>query len=239
MDAALARARELVQRATRVCALTGAGVSAESGIPTFRGFQGLWEDHRPEELATPEAFARDPEQVWRFYRWRRAALQEASPNAGHLALARFEARRSLDLVTQNVDGLHQAAGSKGPIELHGCLMRSRCHECATRCPLAEEGDGPVPTCSRCGGPLRPDVVWFGEVLPAAALQRAMTAAGDCDLFLSLGTSAVVQPAASLPLLAARRGVPVIEVNPETTPLSEMVTLHLPAATGEVLPQLLD
>ena len=226
---------EAVRGARRVVALTGSGISAESGVPTFRDAQtGLWARYDPQELATPEAFARDPELVWRWYAWRRDLVERASPNAGHEALARLE--RSVCaflLITQNVDGLHQEAGSEGVVELHGNLRRSRC-------PLegvTVEDDGTdhlPPLCPSCGSPLRPDVVWFGEALPAAGLEAASEAARSCDLLLSVGTSGLVYPAASLPYEALESGATVVEVNPEPTPLSPAAHFSLRGRAGEVL-----
>jgi NAD-dependent deacetylase len=232
------RARELVRAARRVAALTGAGVSAESGIATFRDPGGLFEGRRFDELANVEAFAADPALVWRYYRWRRERAGAAEPNAGHRALAAFEGRRGLDLITQNVDGLHQRAGSGGPIELHGSLWSTRCDRCGRGVRAGAEPGGAVPVCAGCGGRMRPGVVWFGESLPPAALAGAQAAAERCDLFLVLGTSAVVHPAAGLAVRAIERGVPVIEVNPQETPLSALVTVAVRGRTGEVLPELL-
>ena len=188
MTALLEEARRRLAAARQVAALTGAGVSAESGIPTFRGEGGLWEDHRPEELATPEAFQRDPALVWRFYRWRREVVLGASPNAGHEALAEFASRRELALITQNVDGLHRLAGSRDVVELHGCLLASRCERCDLRVAMEDEPTDEVPCCGHCPGRLRPDVVWFGEALPVEAWERAWAAAESCDAFLLLGTA---------------------------------------------------
>lgn len=229
---------EAVRGARRVVALTGSGISAESGVPTFRDAQtGLWARYDPQELATPEAFARDPELVWRWYAWRRGLVERASPNAGHRALARLErCVPNFSLLTQNVDGLHQEAGSEGVVELHGNLRRSRC-------PLegvtveADGTDHPPPLCPNCGSPLRPDVVWFGEALPAAGLEAASEAARSCDLLLSVGTSGLVYPAASLPYEALESGATVVEVNPEPTPLSPDAHFSLRGRAGEVLPGL--
>lgn len=194
--------------------LTGAGISAESGIPTFRdALEGLWSGFRPEDVATPEAFERDPALVWQWYDARRTAIQAAHPNAGHLALAELERRvETFTLVTQNVDALHARAGSRDPVELHGNILRSRCSEDG-RIVAEWTDDGRVPpACPRCGGHLRPDVVWFGELLPMDALERAREAARHSDLFLSVGTSNLVEPAASLPWMAARAGAAVVVIN---------------------------
>ena len=177
--------------------LTGAGVSAESGIPTFREAQtGLWEKYDPLELATPEAFLRDPELVWRWYRWRRELVARAQPNAGHIALAQLAQRvPRLTLVTQNVDGLHQRAGSADVVEFHGNLFENRCF--AEGCLVDVTADAMVPTCPGCGALVRPGVVWFGEAIPGQALDASFAAATDCDVFLSVGTSSLVYPAAGL------------------------------------------
>ena len=226
--------------ARRVAVLTGAGISAESGIPTFRdALTGLWARFRPEDLATPEAFARDPELVWRWYRERRHRLRGVEPNPGHRALAALATRiPGLTLVTQNVDGLHARAGSPDVIELHGNITRVRCFD--DDLPVDEWTDTEaVPRCPRCGGLLRPDVVWFGEMLPQSALERARAAAEACELFLSVGTSNVVEPAASLPWLAARRGAMVLVVNPSSEGQRTGPGIHhLLGPAGVILPALL-
>ena len=233
----------LVQKfrgARRVVVLTGAGISAESGIPTFRDAQtGLWARFRPEELATAAAFRRDPKLVWDWYAWRRGLVAEAKPNAGHRALARLENLvPELTLVTQNVDGLHARAGSQRVIELHGNIHRTKCFEEGVG---VESGvlsaDGP-PRCPACGGPLRPDVVWFGESLPPQALAAAEAAAGACDLLFSIGTSAAVFPAAQLPVTALQSGAMVVEINKDRTPLTGIATFSLLGQAGEILPRLL-
>jgi NAD-dependent deacetylase len=226
--------------ARHVVALTGAGISAESGIPTFRDAQtGLWARYRPEDLATPEAFARDPRLVWDWYAWRRDLVARAAPNAGHRALARLEHRLPrFTLLTQNVDGLHARAGSRAVIELHGNILQSKCLAEGRRFREWSATERP-PRCPTCGSFLRPDVVWFGESLPAEALAAAEAAASECDLFLSIGTSAVVFPAAQLPATALARGAAVIEINRDPTPLTPMATASLRGAAGEILPALLD
>jgi len=203
-----------LREAEHVVVLTGAGISAESGIPTFReALTGLWETYDPEELATPEGFARQPQVVWDWYVSRRAAIQRAQPNAGHRALVALAARvPRVTLVTQNIDGLHQRAGSERVIELHGNIHRSKCsREGIVIEPLPGAVERPPP-CPQCGAPLRPDVVWFGEILPLDALDEAEAAAAHCDVFLSVGTSNLVVPAASLPWIAAARGAVVGIVN---------------------------
>jgi NAD-dependent protein deacetylase/lipoamidase len=229
--------------ATRAVALTGAGVSQESGLNTFRGAGGLWENERPEELATPEAFYRTPRRVWSWYAWRYAAAAAALPNPAHLALARWESLfPSFLLVTQNVDDLHQRAGSRQLVSLHGTIAEAVCDACGRRRPMGEavaaSPDEP-PACGEadCRGRFRPAVVWFGEALPAADLARASRAAAACDLLLAAGTSALVYPAAGLIETALRGGACVVEVNPEPTPFSRFAHLRLAAPAGEALPQL--
>ena len=238
-----ARAREALAATRSIVVLTGAGISAESGIPTFRdAMTGLWARYRPEDLATPEAFLRDPRTVWDWYAWRRARVAEVRPNAGHEALARLErlaASRGADflLVTQNVDGLHAASGSLKVVELHGNIRRVKCF--AHGHPAAQWDDAALgpPPCATCGSPLRPDVVWFGETLPPEALRAALAAARGCDVFLSVGTSGLVEPAASLPYAALEGGARVIEVNPQPTPLARRAWAAFAGASGEVLPSL--
>jgi NAD-dependent deacetylase len=231
---------DALRGARSVAVLTGAGVSAESGIPTFRDAQtGLWAQYRPEELATPEAFRARPRLVWEWYAWRRELCAKSAPNPGHLALAELAGRiPDFTLITQNVDGLHARGGSRDVIELHGNIYRARCFEGGHVFESWEESGEPPPRCPRCQSLLRPDVVWFGEQLPRAALARAEEAAERCELFFTIGTSALVQPAASLPLVALRRGALVAEVNPQPTPLSDAVTYAIPAPAGELLPALL-
>lgn len=226
--------------AKSVAVLTGAGVSAESGVPTFRDAQtGLWARYRPEDLATPGAFLRTPKLVWEWYAWRRKLVQDAKPNAGHLALAEMESIfPHFDLITQNVDGLHQRAGSRNVIELHGNISKTKCfNEGTLVTEWNETGDVP-PKCPRCGGLLRPAVVWFEESLPETEINKAMSAANECDLFLSIGTSTVVYPAAGLPLTALERGAVVVEINPQPTPFTERATFALQGPGGVVLPELL-
>ncbi|MCL4836825.1 MAG: NAD-dependent deacylase [Thermoanaerobaculia bacterium] len=223
----------------RVVVLSGAGLSAGSGLATFRGADGHWQRYRPEELATPQAFARRPEVVWEWYAARFRAAAAAEPNAGHREIARWEGRfTSLTVVTQNVDGLHQRAGTPDPLELHGSLVRARCAACGERLPMADAvaRPGAPPRCA-CGGRLRPDVVWFGEALPIDALSRADHAARKADLFVVAGTSAQVFPAAGLIEVAARAGALVVEVNPEATPFSSLAGLRLAGPAEVELPRL--
>lgn len=236
--------RQSLQGTGSVTVLTGAGVSAESGIPTFRDAQtGLWAKYDPMELATPEAFARDPVLVTRWYDERRRKCAECAPNLGHLALARLQdeferAGRRFTLITQNVDRLHQRAGSREPLELHGTLWVWRCTACGEE---REEPEVPFPEypprCG-CGGMRRPGVVWFGESLPEAVLDAAWQAAERSALFMSLGTSSVVEPAASLGRIAAAAGATTVEINPEETPLSSRVDISVRGTTGEILPMIL-
>lgn len=231
---------EALRGAERVVALTGSGVSAESGVPTFREAQtGLWERFDPQELATPEAFARDPRLVWDWYEWRRELVKGAEPNAGHVALAEMErCFQAFTLATQNVDGLHQRAGSSGVIELHGNILRSKCSFEGTMVEDYDPAERPPP-CPNCGAPLRPDVVWFGEALPVAAFEVAAEAASSCDLLLSVGTSSLVYPAAALPFEAQENGAVLVEVNPDETPLTAHADHLLRGPAGEMLPRLVE
>ena len=233
------QARAWLEAASSVVVLTGAGISAESGVPTFRGQGGLWKKFRAEDLATPEAFARDPRLVWEWYDSRRAALALVEPNAGHRALAELEARKPrFTLVTQNVDGLHDRAGSRNVLKLHGDIWTLRCLRCGSegrdeRTPLPE-----LPPCCECGGMLRPGVVWFGEPLPAEVWERAQKATREAEVLLVVGTSATVYPAAGLVPLAMSAGARVIECNVEETPFSSGLDRSLRGRAGELLPQLI-
>jgi NAD-dependent deacetylase len=234
------RLTELLRGREGVLVLTGAGISAESGLSTFRGPGGLWEGRDPSELATPEAFRDDPLAVWRFYSWRRRRALEAAPNPGHVALAELARRRpGVTLVTQNVDGLHERAGSRDAIRLHGSLFSLRCTAEGTEAEDDRPDLGELPPRCACGALLRPGVVWFGEPLPAEPFRRAIDAAGRARLVLVVGTSGLVHPAAGLPALARRSGAYVVEINPEQTPLSEIAHERFTARSGEVLPALLD
>lgn len=229
-----------LRRASHVVVLTGAGISAESGIPTFRDtLTGLWAQYNPQDLATPQAFINNPKLVWEWYAWRRELVAKVQPNAGHRALAELEQRvPKLTLITQNVDGLHQLAGSQRVIEVHGNIARVKCFDEGTVIEQWEETDQVPPRCSNCGGLLRPDVVWFGENLPEDAFNEAALASLACDVFLSIGTSGMVEPAASLPLVALRRGARVALINPEETPLLSEKVDFLQGSAGVVLPALL-
>ena len=240
-DALVAR----LAAARRVAVLTGAGISAESGVPTFRDPGGLWQRFRPEELANVEAFLRNPALVQGWYAHRRAVVEDVAPNPGHEALAALErlvAERGGDflLATQNVDGLHRRAGSEHVIELHGSLARTYCIDCgreASEAKLAALSGGEASRCPACGGLLRPDVVWFGERLPEGAMEQAAEAAASADVFLSVGTSAVVYPAAGLPLVAKASGAYVAEVNPERSDIAGRLDEHVCGKAGAVLPAL--
>jgi NAD-dependent deacetylase len=231
----LVEVRELLRIAGHIAVLSGAGISAESGIPTFRGAGGLWRNFRPEELATPEAFDRDPATVWEWYLWRRELIAQAQPNAGHFALAKLEEHSPhFSLITQNVDGLHDRAGSRRILKVHGDIWINRCIRCGRETTsLPPER---LPRCA-CGGLLRPDVVWFGEALPQDVWLEAETAAAEADVLLVVGTSAQVYPAAGLVPYAQRNGASVIEVNPEATPFSESIDYCLRGPAGEILPQI--
>lgn len=250
----------MVRRSRKILVLTGAGVSAESGVPTFRGENGLWKRYRAQDLATPQAFGRDPRLVWEWYAWRREKVGSCTPNPAHRAVARLAlAREGVSIVTQNVDGLHEvaaleevgspregadeAAGPAFPVELHGSLFRVRCTACGERYghrePVDASGNDTLPSCRSCGGLLRPDVVWFGESLEEEVLEEAFTRAREAELCLVVGTSALVQPAASLPLVTRSRGGRIVEVNPETTPLTASAAVALRGAAGSVLPPLVE
>lgn len=243
-EAGLRLLAEALQRDTRVGVLSGAGISAASGIPTFRGEQGLWKQYRAEDLATPEAFGRDPDLVWEWYGMRRDLVRRAHPNAAHLALGEL-ARHvgSVAIITQNVDGLHaralsdqRRAGLVEIVELHGSLWRTRCTSCAREREDLREGPTAAVYCE-CGGALRPAVVWFGEQLPDHAVGAAARIAGDCDVFLVIGTAAVVYPAASYARLAAMGNALVAEINLEPTPLSASLPIALHGPAEEILPEL--
>lgn len=255
-----ARARDLVERAERLLVLTGAGISAESGVPTFRGAEGLWKEFRPEELATPAAFARDPRLVWEWYDWRRRRVQECRPNAAHLALAALALAPGsrVRIVTQNVDGLHtiaarevaatlaprpRAADPAAPLELHGSLFRVRCTVCGSRRshvdPIDATSRESLPRCDGCDALLRPDIVWFGEPLDDAVLGEALERARTADVCFVVGTSAVVQPAASLAMVTKRSGGSVIEVNPESTPLTPFADVSIRATATDAVPKIVN
>lgn len=230
--------RQRLEKTRSLVVLTGAGVSAESGVPTFRGKDGLWRNYDPQTLATPEAFESDPVLVWEWYDWRRSLISRIKPNPAHYAIAELEKRHpDFTLITQNVDGLHLLAGSSKLIELHGSIWTVRCTECGSS---SENTDVPIkilPRCS-CGALLRPGVVWFGESLPEDALFRAFEASSNASVMLVVGTSGVVQPAASLALRAKGAGAFVVEIKPEETPLTASVDMRLSGLSGKLLPKLL-
>ncbi|MBS3734510.1 MAG: NAD-dependent deacylase [Phycisphaerae bacterium] len=248
-QAEIARVRDLLGAARHVACLTGAGISAASGVPTYRGAHtgrtvggALWDGLRVEDWATPAGYARDPQRVWKWYSDRRVQLGELAPNAGHVALAELEKRLTarggaFTLATQNIDALHQRAGSVNVLALHGSLLRIRCSVCPYRREVGHEPIAAIPACPDCGARLRPDVVWFGEMLPQDVWTAAADAAGDCDVFLTAGTSAVVYPAAGLVEIAAATGATTVEVNLEPTPASSLVDVALQGPADELLPQL--
>ncbi|MFH1765456.1 MAG: NAD-dependent deacylase [Gemmatimonadota bacterium] len=247
-------ARAILGLARVVSVLSGAGVSAESGVPTFRGDGGLWKSHSPEELATPQAFRRDSRLVWEWYEWRRGLIRGCRPNPGHEALARFAlGSRTVRIVTQNVDGLHEEAARRAagagdpspafPLELHGSIFRVRCTSCTYsiphRDPISTETRGDLPRCPVCSSLLRPGVVWFGESLDSGVLSEAFRVAKASQVCLVVGTSALVHPAASVPLVTLEGGGSIIEVNPTETPLTRQARVSLRGASGELLPKLLE
>ena len=232
--------RERFQSAKSILVLTGAGISAESGVPTFRGGgnTAVWKGMPFDMISSARMLERDLPAVWEWFNYRRGLLEKLKPNAAHIALAQWQDRfPEFTLVTQNIDNLHQAAGSRDVVELHGNIWRARCPTCATRHDLRELHDGSLPSCGDCGGPLRPDVVLFGEMLPPGAFERAAEKAQSCDLCFVVGTSAVVYPAASLPEIAGNAGAYVVEVNPERTPLSDLCDEVITGNAGEILPLL--
>lgn len=230
------------QALRKVVALTGAGISAESGVPTFRGPGGLWKQFRAEDLATPQAFKNDPKLVWEWYIYRRQIIAKSNPNPGHIAIVELQQiiMDNFLLITQNVDGLHRRAGSKDLIELHGNIFLNRCNQCSRRFPDdVLNFEVLPPLCPNCQGEIRPDVVWFGENLDPVSIEDAFAASRRASLFLSIGTSAIVHPAASLPLIAKENGAMLIEINPERTPLTPLADCALPYPSAIALPPLKD
>lgn len=237
---------EALRGSQSVVVLTGAGVSAESGVPTFRGAGGLWRTYNALSLATPEAFASDPKLVWEFYNYRREVLSPLKPNPGHFAIAAIEARvQRFTLVTQNIDNLHREAGSKNVVELHGNIWQMRCSNirCEDAYKPSENRQVPLdplpPVCGRCDAYLRPNIVWFGEMLNPDDMKSAMRAVAGCDMLIVAGTSAVVQPAASMPVIARQSGAYVLEVNPESTDISGLLNDCVQGTSGIVLPRLVE
>jgi len=230
---------EKLAASTRVAVLTGAGISAESGLATFRDPDGLWQKFKPQELANIDAFLANPELVQLWYQSRRMAATEASPNSAHFALVELESQsESFTLVTQNVDGLHERAGSKDIVELHGNILRNYCIDCGEQAQLDFEATD-LACCTACGGLIRPDVVWFGEQLPQLAIRRAYDVAAEAEVFISIGTSAEVHPAADLPLAARRAGAFVVEININETVLTPYVDVLLSGRAGDVVPKIVE
>jgi len=239
--------KETLRAASRIVVLTGAGISADSGIPTFRDAQtGMWAKYDPQELASPQAFREHPRTVLCWYQWRRSLIEQAVPNPGHRALARLERQagkqnQSYMLITQNIDDLHRKAGSENLIELHGNIYRHKCFQCNRPwdgvIPSIDENSD-LPRCAVCDGLIRPDVVWFGESLSEEQLRRAFSFTRSCDIFLSIGTSTLVHPAASLPMLALDNGAAVVEINPDTTPVTNHVDLAFHSPASQILAELI-
>ncbi len=229
--------RDRLARAQRVVVLTGAGISAESGVPTFRGEGGLWRQHRALDLATPQAFARDPRLVWEFYNWRREVLGPLEPNPGHNALVKLEQRvPQFTLITQNIDGLHARAGSRNMLELHGNIWHVRCLGCGK---VAEDRSvlPLMPRCPGCGALLRPHVVWFGESLDPSILSTAFEAVQHAEIVMVIGTSGTVEPAASMGMVAKRKGACLVEINLEPTPFTTLYDTSILGKSGEILPMI--
>jgi NAD-dependent deacetylase len=238
MEREIEALEKILQDAERIAVLTGAGISAESGVPTFRGADGLWQKHRATELATPEAFSRNPKLVWEFYNWRRGLISQVTYNAAHKALAELESKvPHLTLLTQNVDGLHLLAGSKNVLEIHGSLWKVRCTACQEVTTDRSSQLAPLPKCQECGALLRPHVVWFGEALDATLLRQAITASRESQVMLVIGTSSLVQPAASLALEAKSAGATLAEINLEKTPHSHFMDFSLLGKAGDLVPEL--
>jgi NAD-dependent deacetylase len=242
------QAAEMLHNSHRVAVLTGAGVSKESGVPTFRdAMDGLWAQFDPQQLATATAFKENPKLVWDWYEYRRSLVRQAKPNPGHYALAGLEKHLpTVTIITQNVDDLHEQADSTNIVHLHGKIAQSKCFYNCQGDPtlidissLTRDKESSPPACPYCGRWARPDVVWFGEILPSDALDAAHTASATCDVMLVIGTSGLVNPAASLPLYARGRGAKIIEVNPQKTPITDIAHLYLGGASGEVLPRVLN
>ena len=224
--------KEIIRKGKRCVVLTGSGVSAESGIPTFRGDKGLWKEYRPEELATPDAFMRNPQLVWEWYNWRRGIIAKAKPNAAHYVISDMEKFfADFMLITQNIDGLHRKAGNKDILELHGNIWENKCFNCGKR--YGEIMSEKLQKCE-CGGYLRPDVVWFGESLDREVLEMAFLKAREAELCFVIGTSGVVQPAASLPYVSKESGAYIVEINLERTPISSIADEFISGKAGEAL-----
>ena len=241
IEGQILQAKEIIENSKKITVLTGAGISAESGIPTFRGSDGLWNNLNPQDIATPEAYNNDPKLVWEWYDWRRRIIDKASPNHGHLALAEIERQKEkFTLITQNIDGLHQVAGSQNIIELHGNIWETRCVNCGL---VARNYEVPLPDlppkCSQCGEMVRPNVVWFGEIIPMELIDTALLAIEESDLMMIIGTSGVVEPAASMGLLAKQSYKKVLEINLDQTPNTAIYDISIQAKSGAVLPLFYD
>ncbi len=235
----MASLRQKISASKFVLVLSGAGISAESGIPTFRGKEGLWKNHRAEDLASPAAFQRDPKLVWAWYRWRRALIASKKTNAAHEGLVRLEARMPrYQLITQNVDGFHGLAGSRKMIELHGNIWRMRCTSCGEKIENHDPDLPELPRCLKCEALLRPDIVWFGEGINANDLEQSIQSCRACDLMLVIGTSAVVQPAASFASIAKEAGAYLVEINPVPS-LSGLSDVTLVGKAAEIVPKIVD
>jgi NAD-dependent deacetylase len=255
LSAAIAAARAVLNAAVRVVVFTGAGVSAESGVPTFRGAAGLWRSFKPEDLATPIAFGRDPRLVWEWYAWRRAMVARCNPNPAHRSLARWMlARAGVTLVTQNVDNLHEraarevaggdaAAGLAEPVRLHGSLFHDRCTRCFVRvegaAAVAAEAVEALPHCPECGGLMRPDVIWFGELLPGKAVEAAFAAAAEAEACLVVGTTGLVYPAAGVVHTAKAAGARVVVVDPGETEFDNLADVKLVGQAGAIVPSVVN
>lgn len=231
---------EELKNSKKIVFFTGAGISAESGIPTFRGEGGIWNKLKPEELANFNAFLRNPDLVWEWYQYRRKIINETKPNPGHLAIVEFENYFDVTVVTQNVDNLHRRAGSKKIYELHGNIEKNYCINCKKRFDDVDFSnfEKNVPKCDSCGGLIRPDVVWFGEFLPEDQFEASEKAARECDILFAVGTSAVVYPAANIPYIAKRNGAVLVEINLERTDLSNYANFSFLGKSGEILPEIL-
>jgi NAD-dependent deacetylase len=232
---------KLLQRmknAYGVTVLTGAGISAESGVPTFRGKDGLWKQYKVEELATIDAFKKNPQLFWEFYSWRRELLKDVKPNLGHYALVDFEKYfKEFIIITQNIDNLHFTAGSKKILEIHGNINRNKCSKCGIKIDKLSLNDNKVPVCEKCAAIVRPDVILYGENLDPNLLQKAQQVSSECEVFFSIGTSSLVEPAATLPFLAKANGAYLVEINSEETPLTQHADEILRGPAGKILPQL--
>ena len=233
------KAKEIIDGSSKITVLTGAGISAESGIPTFRGPDGTWNKIKPEEVATPQAFKADPLSVWKWYNQRREIIDKTQPNQGHFALAELERRKEkFTLITQNIDGLHQVAGSQNIIEIHGNIWEVKCEKCEL---ITKNYEAPLtnlpPRCKNCEEIIRPNVVWFGEIIPMEVIDSALLAIEESSLMIIIGTSGIVEPAASMGLMAKQHGKKVIEINLETTPHTGIYDISIQAKSSEILPLL--